>query len=45
MATLYLPDATITYKKDRAGAWTEEKRDPHNLGAVPVVPILNRARA
>jgi hypothetical protein len=44
MATLYLPNATITYSKDRAGAWTEGSRDTHDLGAVPVVPILNRAR-
>lgn len=43
-ATLYLPDVTIGWAKDKAGAWVEESRDTHDLGAVPVVPILNRAR-
>jgi hypothetical protein len=42
-ATLYLPDATIIYRKDGTG-WVEQSRDDHGLGAVPVVPILNRAR-
>ncbi|HTI26174.1 MAG TPA: phage portal protein [Kutzneria sp.] len=42
-ATLYLPAATIHYEKDGTG-WSEIDRDTHDLGAVPVVPILNRAR-
>jgi hypothetical protein len=42
-ATLYLPDSTIQYRKDGTG-WTEDDRDDHGLGAVPVVPIVNRAR-
>lgn len=43
-ATLYLPDATLTYAKQKDGSWKVDKTDQHNLGAVPVVPILNRAR-
>lgn len=44
-ATLYLPDSTIIYRKDGTG-WVEmpELRNNHNLGAVPVVPIVNRER-
>jgi hypothetical protein len=41
-ATLYLPDMTIWYQW-RDG-WVEERRDVHQLGAVPVVPLVNRAR-
>lgn len=44
MATLYLPDATLTYAKGKDGSWKVDKTDKHDLGAVPVVPILNRAR-
>jgi len=44
MATLYLPNSTIQYEKDKGGAWVKVSRDDHELGAVPVVPILNRAR-
>lgn len=44
MATLYLPDATITYAKLKDGSWGEQSRDVHGLGAVPVVPVLNRTR-
>ena len=44
MATLYLPNSTIMYEKDKSGAWVEKSRDNHDLGAVPVVPVLNRAR-
>jgi hypothetical protein len=42
-ATLYLPMATIGYRKDGPG-WVEDSRDWHDLDAVPVVPILNRPR-
>jgi hypothetical protein len=41
-ATLYLPDETIWY--DYANDWREIDRDVHNLGEVPVVPLVNRAR-
>lgn len=41
-ATLYLPDMTIWYQWN--GGWQEEDRDEHNLGEVPVVPLVNRAR-
>lgn len=44
MATLYLPDVTIIYAKQKDGSWAEQSRDDHELGAVPVVPILNRVR-
>ncbi|MBN1173999.1 MAG: phage portal protein [Micromonosporaceae bacterium] len=43
-ATLYLPDATIVFAKGDDGTWVEDSRDQHDLGAVPVVPILHRAR-
>jgi hypothetical protein len=44
-ATLYLPNATVIYRKDGTG-WAEipQLRDSHNLGSVPVVPIVNRER-
>lgn len=38
-STLYLPDVTVWYEGNQ-----EVDRDEHNLGCVPVVPILNRAR-
>lgn len=41
-ATLYLPDRTVWYRWD--GGWVEEGRDEHDLGAVPVVPLVNRPR-
>lgn len=41
-ATLYLPNSTHWY--DWAGGWREIDRDEHNLGEVPLVPIVNRAR-
>jgi hypothetical protein len=41
-ATLYLPDVTVWYRW--ADGWVEERRDEHQLGAVPVVPLTNRAR-
>lgn len=44
MATLYLPDSTIEYAKQPDGSWLEENRDNHQLGAVPVVAIVNRMR-
>lgn len=43
MATLYLPNSTVMYEKDGTG-WRQVDRDDHMLGAVPVVPILNRSR-
>lgn len=42
-ATLYLPNVTVWMKAD-GGQMVETDRDEHNLGAVPVVPLLNRAR-
>jgi hypothetical protein len=45
-ATLYLPDETIWY--DWSGGntlgWQETDRDQHNLGVVPVAPMVNRSR-
>lgn len=44
-ATLYLPDVTIWLERPtRGGRWDEVDRDPHDLGVVPVVPLVNRAR-
>ncbi|MFC5802797.1 phage portal protein [Streptomyces formicae] len=50
-ATLYLPDSTSWWTKDKTGTWSEDvddagesRRDAHNLGEVPVVPLANRAR-
>lgn len=42
-ATLYLPDATVWCLKGPHG-WEEEDRDDHELGRVPVVPLVNRGR-
>lgn len=44
--TLYLPNSTIQLRQDSVsmGGWEETSRDDHNLGVVPVVPIVNRAR-
>ena len=42
-ATLYLPDVTIWLER-RNAAWAEVDRDEHELGVVPVVPLVNRAR-
>lgn len=45
-ATLYLPDLTMWYVK-RKGSWIPDPDiapDHHNLGVVPVVPYVNRAR-
>ncbi|WP_431903662.1 phage portal protein [Nonomuraea sp. bgisy101] len=41
-ATLYLPNDTFHYKID--GEWEEGDHDEHNLGVVPVVPLVNRPR-
>ncbi|EFV12951.1 phage portal protein [Segniliparus rugosus] len=45
-ATLLLPDRTVYLKKSSvAGAWaTDGKPVEHNLGVVPVVPLVNRSR-
>lgn len=42
-ATLFLPDETV-YLKNNDGVWKVEDRTVHNLGTVPVVPLLNRER-
>lgn len=43
-ATLYLPDATRWLKRE-SGRWVDEfEPDVHMLGAVPVVPFVNRHR-
>lgn len=45
-ATLYLPDSTTWYVK-QGGKWViddDYPPDQHNLGAVPVVALLNRGR-
>lgn len=43
-ATLYLPNVTIWCTGDGVAGWVEERRDEHNLGRVPVVPVVNRPR-
>lgn len=43
-ATLYLPNRTVHYEWSGPGAWHETGRDEHNLGTVPVVPVVNRSR-
>lgn len=44
--TLYLPDATVWLAWDSGrGWWVEADRDDHELGVVPVVPLVNRSRA
>lgn len=40
---LYLPDVTI-YAEHSHGQWQETDRYRHQLGLVPVVPLINRAR-
>lgn len=43
-ATLYLPDRTVPLARSR-GRWVVDgKIVRHNLGVVPVVPMVNRAR-
>jgi len=41
--TLYLPNSTIGLVEGRSG-WEQEWRVDHNLGIVPVIPILNKER-
>jgi hypothetical protein len=41
-ATLYLPNKTVWYTW--RGGWKVEDQDIHNLGQLPVVPVINRAR-
>lgn len=41
-ATLYEPNRTSYY--DLTGNWTLLDRDEHDLGVVPIVPMVNRAR-
>jgi len=46
-AVLYLPDETIWAEKRWTGTnrgWQAVRRDRHELGRVPVVPLVNRAR-
>ena len=40
--TLHLPDVTVWVERGPDGRWHEVDRDPHMLGAVPVVMHLNR---
>lgn len=42
-ATLYEPDRTAFFVYD-AGGWVADGEIAHNLGVVPVVPMVNRAR-
>jgi hypothetical protein len=45
-ATLYLPNKTVWYVYD-GGKWlpdSDYEADQHNLGVVPVVPVVNRPR-
>lgn len=45
--TLYLPDTTVWAEKRWTGTvrgWVQTDRDDHNLGVVPVVPLINRPR-
>lgn len=46
LGTLYLPDATVWLSWDGSmGRWVDVDRDDHRMGVVPVVPVVNRARA
>lgn len=42
--TVYLPDITIGFTDQGMLGWEEEWRREHNLGIVPIVPILNKER-
>jgi hypothetical protein len=44
--TLYLPDETIWLEltEDTGFIWAEIDRNVHNMGVVPVVPLVNRTR-
>ena len=44
VATLYLPDETVSLVRESVGPWMVVDRDRHNLGRVPVVRVANRAR-
>ena len=41
---LWLPDQVVTVEKKYAGPWSVQDRQWHGLGAVPLVPFVNRAR-
>jgi len=44
-ATLFTPDATIWLERSGTSqGWQEIDRDPHDMGAVLVQPLLNRGR-
>lgn len=46
-ATLYLPDRTVHYQvagHASGNSWTVLDVDEHDLGMVPIVPVVNRAR-
>ena len=40
-ATLYLPNETVQTSRTRGG-WAIDERDAHELGVVPVFPLINR---
>jgi len=44
LATLYLPNSTTWLEKGTDGRWRDYERDDHNVGRVPVYPLLNRRR-
>ena len=46
LATLYFPNRTVWLERRPGFApeWTEVDRDDHDIGEVPVVPLLNRRR-
>lgn len=44
VAELWLPDQTVTIEQHYSGPWTVLERQYHGLGAVPLVPFVNRAR-
>lgn len=43
-ATIYLPDRTVHYAKTVPNGWSVQSEDVHELGVVPVVPLVNRGR-
>jgi len=43
-ATIYLRNQTVHYAKTVPSGWSVQAVDEHNLGVVPVVPIVNRGR-
>lgn len=44
MATVYLADRTVHYAKTVPSGWSQISEDVHELGVVPVVPLVNRGR-